>query len=497
MKKISFVLWICVAVFLQSCRIPTPSTIVTSTPSSTRSAEEIGSTAYAEISTLQSMQYDIMQTQTAIAASNVDCQVVVFQDGEFKNGFLPSVSIEDSSINYYLNYERQSSIRIIYYPEMDKRWTAISLQAPEYNWDNYLSCATKLTFWARGEYGGEVVEFRTGNLWEDFDYSAPIGEIVLSREWEKFEVDLRGISLDHFVNGFWWVFLERSNPRGAVIYLDDIKFEDLQHIRTAQTSISLDETAEAIDWSFINISLTQQLLNPTLTLQAVFDEIDSQFDNQFQGNIAFNRPEEMKKGDTTSIELILSPSLSEAVLATQIIEQNNFITSTPDLNAIGTPEPSVLIAPSGETVTVQTSQIEVTNYLKAELKSRDPEALIVNDMLATEQLVSFAEPTTWRWSVIAKKEGKHTLELIISQLIKQGDKETWHEVETYKADIVVEVSPVGWVDWVKSLDWKWIVATLLIPFWLWWRSRNKKAEPVHVILEEKKIPKKNKKGNSK
>lgn len=487
----------CLAVFLQSCRISTPSTIVTSTPSSTKSAEEIGSTAQAEISTLQSLQFDIMQTQTAVAASNFDCQVVVFQDGEFKNGFLPSVLIDDAGINYhYFDYERENFIRIIYYPERDQRWAAISWQASEYNWDNNLSCATKLTFWAKGEYGSEVVEFRIGNLREDFDYSAPIGEIVLSSEWEKFEVDLRGISLDYVVNGFWWVLLERSNPRGAEIYLDDIKFENLQHISAAQTSISLVETAEAIDWSLIDNFLTQQVLHPTLTLQAVFDEIDSQFNNQFQGNIAFNKPEEMKKNDTTSIELILSPSLPEAVLATQIIEKNNYITSTPDLNAIGTPEPSVLIAPSGETVTVQTSQIEVTNYLKAELKSQDPEALIVTDMLATEQLVSFVEPTTWRWSITAKKEGKHTLELIISQLIKQGDKETWHEVETYKTDIVVEVTLE---DRVKSLDWYWIagfIVTLggvVFGIWKWLDERKKKPGVMKFELVEKKSPPKRKK----
>jgi hypothetical protein len=159
----------------------------------------------------------------------------------------------------------------------------------------------------------------------------------------------------------------------------------------------------------------------------------------------------------------LSPSLSESALATQIVERGNFVTSTADPNTVGTPEPSALIAPSGETVKVETSQIEVTNYLKAELKSQDPAALTVTDMLATEQLVSSVKPTTWRWSVTAKKEGKHTLELIISQLIKDGDKETWCEVETYKADIVVEVTPKD--QWTSFLSIVGAIGAIAAAIW--------------------------------
>jgi hypothetical protein len=168
--------------------------------------------------------------------------------------------------------------------------------------------------------------------------------------------------------------------------------------------------------------------------------------------------------------------MSQFALATQIVERGNFVTSTA--------EPNVLIAPNGETVTVATSQIEITPRMKAVLLPQDPEAFTVTEMHDNaEQVVSSVETTAWRWSVTAKKEGTQTLELVIYQLVKYDGKEFWHEVKTYKADIVVEVT-LG--NKVKALDWKWIFATLLIPLagglWAWWKSRNKKADVMQVKI---------------
>gem|GEM_PF-2576563 len=488
------------------------------------------------------MQFDIIQTQTAMAhsttltavaaSSSAICSFEVFQNGELRNGFLPKVWMGDiASIdldeNYQFDYERRNVIRIAYSPRGDQGWAGISWQTPEDNWDNNISCATKLTFWARGEEGQEVAEFKMEDVRGDYSYSTSIGKIVLSREWEQFEIDLRGINLARVVGGFVWVTSDHWNPYGAVIYLDDIKFEGSQDIRATQASISLAKTATSIEQSLAAMALTQKSIttetppipsftpslfpvspavnitltpSPALTLQAAFEEIDNQFKEYFKGNIAFNKPEQMKKNDAATIELILSPSLSESDLVTQIVERGDFITSTADPNVTGTLEPSVLIAPSGEIVTVQTSQIEITNYLKAELKSRDPEALTVTDMLSAEQLVSSVKPTTWRWSVTAKKEGKHTLELIISQLIKQGDKETWHEVETYKADITVEVTPKEWFKswWAAIIGAITAIAAIIISFqsiWKWFEERTKKPSVMQDKIidgDEKDKPKKSK-----
>ena len=159
-----------------------------------------------------------------------------------------------------------------------------------------------------------------------------------------------------------------------------------------------------------------EIPNPTLTLQAAYKEVDRQFESLLKANIAFNKPEKIKLDIPVSIELILNPSVSESALATQLIERGNFVTSTAD--------PNLLLAPSGESVTIETSQIEITPRMKAVLLSQDPEAFTIKELHdSAEQVVSSVETTNWRWSVTAKKEGTQTLELVIYQLIKYDDKE--------------------------------------------------------------------------
>jgi len=115
-----------------------------------------------------------------------------------------------------------------------KGWAGIYWQYPDSNWgDNPdgrdLTGATKLTFWARGEKGGEKAEFKVGGI--DGKYPDSIqppvstGVIVLSDKWQQYTIDLTGKDLSHVIGGFCWVTNKNQNPYGCTIYLDDIKFE--------------------------------------------------------------------------------------------------------------------------------------------------------------------------------------------------------------------------------------------------------------------------------
>lgn len=260
---------------------------------------------------------------------------------------------------------------------------------------------------------------------------------------------------------------------------------------------ALTSTFEAVVLQTVTYFPTQTLFstpspstpNITMTMQAAFSEIDVQFQSKLRSNIAFNKPEQMDKNQTTTIEFILNPSLSAPILATQIAVQGGFVTSTA--------EPDVLIAPNGETVTIITSQIEITPRMKAVLLPQDPEAFMVTEMHDNaEQVVSSVDTTAWRWSVTAKKEGSQTLELVIYQLVKYDGKEFWHEVETYKANIVVEVT-MG--DRIRAMDWYWIagfIVTLggvIFGVWKWLDERKKKPGVMKVEIVEKKSPPKRKK----
>ncbi len=112
-------------------------------------------------------------------------------------------------------------------------WVGVYWQNPPNNWGyrkgGYdLTGAKKLTFWARGENGGEIIgEFKMGGIsgeYPDSD-SAGIGPVVLDKEWKKYTIDLTGLDLSYISGGFCWVCSRMDNPGSITFYLDDISYE--------------------------------------------------------------------------------------------------------------------------------------------------------------------------------------------------------------------------------------------------------------------------------
>ena len=224
-------------------------------------------------------------------------------------------------------------------------------------------------------------------------------------------------------------------------------------------------------------------LDLSFLLQKAFDAVDRQYQETMKSNIAFTKPEQMKLSETVSVELILSPSSSKEELATQIVARGNLVTSTA--------EPGILVMPGGQQVDIETEQVRVTSRMKAVLTPQNPEAFTVLEMHDnSEQVISTIDPTVWRWSVTAKKEGSQILELIISQLVQVDGKDYWHEVEAYKTEIIVNVTMA---DRLKALDWKFIIPVILIPLGGailgWWRMRKSKNN--NTSHSERKIKKRN------
>jgi hypothetical protein len=112
-------------------------------------------------------------------------------------------------------------------------WAGVYWQQPANNWGNTeggfdLSKATKLTFWARGEKGGErIEEFKVGGMMGEYSDSdaATIGPIILNKEWTQYTIDLKGKDMSFIIGGFCWAANIDNNPEGAIFYLDEIKYE--------------------------------------------------------------------------------------------------------------------------------------------------------------------------------------------------------------------------------------------------------------------------------
>ena len=115
-----------------------------------------------------------------------------------------------------------------------KKWAGIYWQYPDKNWGNMpegrdLTGATRLTFWAKGEKGGEKAEFKVGGITGRYPDSIqpPVGTgiVILSDAWQQYVIDLAGKDLRHIIGGFCWVTNKNQNPHGCHIYLDDIEYD--------------------------------------------------------------------------------------------------------------------------------------------------------------------------------------------------------------------------------------------------------------------------------
>ena len=132
--------------------------------------------------------------------------------------------------------EGTSCLKVVYdikCSQEDQKWVGVYWLNPANNWGRQkggfnLQGATELTFWAKGEKGGErIQEFKMGGILGDYPDSdmAIIGPVVLTNEWRKYSIDLRGKDLSYISGGFSWSSNTDVNPTECIFYLDNIQFE--------------------------------------------------------------------------------------------------------------------------------------------------------------------------------------------------------------------------------------------------------------------------------
>ncbi|MFZ2385484.1 MAG: hypothetical protein WBE75_04675 [Candidatus Omnitrophota bacterium] len=186
----------------------------------------------------------------------------VYSDAESgKNNFFPTGYMGDSSSFKFdpycreVVYKGKSCIKVTYNLDANQTygWIGLYWQYPPNNWANIpkaydLTGAVKLTFWARGEHGGEVIsKFQVGGITGQYRDSgvASIGPVILSKKWKRYTIGLKNIDnpiivgyedkqcwpfmqpLVRVVGGFCWATnLKVNDKKGIVFYLDEIRFEN-------------------------------------------------------------------------------------------------------------------------------------------------------------------------------------------------------------------------------------------------------------------------------
>jgi len=87
----------------------------------------------------------------------------------------------------------------------------------------------KISFWAKGAAGGEVVEFRAGGLGniktryrDSFDVTA--GKIKLGTSWAEYSIYVKDVDLSSVMTPFCALMHREDNPNQTVIFIDDLQY---------------------------------------------------------------------------------------------------------------------------------------------------------------------------------------------------------------------------------------------------------------------------------
>ncbi len=142
----------------------------------------------------------------------------------FKIEFLTSCDSPGYAGSYWLNMSGSDGDNWGQYPGMDLSNRGF----------------TKLTFWARGLNGGELITFGSGGIDKTRDRSAfykykdSYGDknipelnkkIRLTNEWKQYSMDLSERDLSSVIGAFFWSASWNDNSKGLTFFLDDIRFE--------------------------------------------------------------------------------------------------------------------------------------------------------------------------------------------------------------------------------------------------------------------------------
>lgn len=96
------------------------------------------------------------------------------------------------------------------YTRGDEGWAGVYWQHPEDNWGNdpgmNLQGALSIKFFAKGQSGGEIVEFFSGgvNGKHSDSYRVSTGKVPLNTDWTEYDLSLKGEDLSSVIGGFGW-----------------------------------------------------------------------------------------------------------------------------------------------------------------------------------------------------------------------------------------------------------------------------------------------------
>jgi len=182
------------------------------------------------------------ESQAAAPAIEKPKEFVVYSDKNARdNHYIPSGwmgDYGDIKLNDQFSENPQSGTTCMQFAYNAKKsqgqgWAGVYWQNPANNWGSKkggfdLTGMTKVTFWARGAKGVEVLQkVMVGGIKGTYPDSAAIemGPVELTDIWKQYTINLSGKDLSYINGGFGWVTTSDLNPEGCTFYIDNVKFE--------------------------------------------------------------------------------------------------------------------------------------------------------------------------------------------------------------------------------------------------------------------------------
>ncbi|MDQ2732129.1 MAG: hypothetical protein M3Y56_10755 [Armatimonadota bacterium] len=163
--------------------------------------------------------------------------VVVYDEADRQNipwtpsgymGSAAAIKMDDAWTDH--PHTGKTSLKVQY--TANDNWGGVVWQDPANDWGTQpgghnLTGAKKLTFWARGDKGGEVVSFSFGLLDAKAKYhdtgKGSLKDVKLTTDWTQYSIDLDGQDMSLIKTGFCWIVGGQGAP--ITFYLDDVRFE--------------------------------------------------------------------------------------------------------------------------------------------------------------------------------------------------------------------------------------------------------------------------------
>ena len=166
----------------------------------------------------------------------LDLPAFVYAEGGVQVPWIPSGYMGNTGaikvdLGWVANPKNGVSCIKVTYDAADE-WGGVVWQDPINDWGDAaggydLSGATALEFWARGDQGGEVLDFGFGVLDSDKKYpdsgSASLKGVRLTDDWRKYRIELdKSTDLKRIKTGFYWSIAGQGKP--TVFFLDEIRY---------------------------------------------------------------------------------------------------------------------------------------------------------------------------------------------------------------------------------------------------------------------------------